>query len=139
MAELHDFLSMLTKNLGILEERARRYSVLPKEQLQTLLQPHMKAEQEKIQSLEGKERLDSTEQRLLAIHHHNLELYQQILTGERPYAPLELLNQINDHYTAIDLTERVIDGEISVAEWREGLELLLIAASPGSVINISIS
>ncbi len=36
--------------------------------------------------------------------------------------PLDLLNQIDDHKTAIALTEQVIAGELSEAEWREGLK-----------------
>lgn len=41
-------------------------------------------------------------------------------------APLELLNQIEDHEKAIALTEQVIDGELSQAEWREALRSLTI-------------
>ncbi len=36
-------------------------------------------------------------------------------------APLELLNQIEDHQQAIALTEQAIRGELSEAEWREAL------------------
>ena len=36
-------------------------------------------------------------------------------------APLELLNQIEDHQKAIALTEQAIRGELSEAEWREAL------------------
>ncbi len=42
-------------------------------------------------------------------------------------APLELLNQIEDHQEAIDLTEQAIAGELSETEWHEALEPLLIA------------
>ena len=36
-------------------------------------------------------------------------------------APLELLNQIEDHQQAIALTEQALRGELSEAEWREAL------------------
>ena len=39
-------------------------------------------------------------------------------------APVELLNQIEDHRRAIALTEQVIADERSQAEWREGLRRL---------------
>lgn len=41
-------------------------------------------------------------------------------------APLDLLNQISDHQQAIILTEQVIDGELTEAEWRETLKPLNI-------------
>ncbi len=41
--------------------------------------------------------------------------------------PLELLNQIDDHKTAIDLTKQSIRGELTEAEWREALKPLLVA------------
>lgn len=42
-------------------------------------------------------------------------------------APVELLNQIEDHQTAIALTEQVIRGELAEAEWREALKPLLVS------------
>jgi tetratricopeptide (TPR) repeat protein len=44
-------------------------------------------------------------------------------------APLELLNQIEDHEQAITLTRQVITGELTEAEWREALEPLLISVT----------
>lgn len=41
--------------------------------------------------------------------------------------PPELLNQIEDHQTAITLTERAIAGQLSETEWRATLKPLLVA------------
>lgn len=41
-------------------------------------------------------------------------------------APVELLNQIEDHQQAIALTEQAIQGELGRAEWQEALEPLLV-------------
>lgn len=41
-------------------------------------------------------------------------------------APLELLNQIDDHKQAIDLTRQAITGELSEADWRKALRPLLV-------------
>ncbi|MBI1878309.1 MAG: hypothetical protein HYR94_08810, partial [Chloroflexi bacterium] len=42
-------------------------------------------------------------------------------------APLDLLNQIEDHRTAITLTEQAISGELTEDEWRDGLKPLLVS------------
>lgn len=42
-------------------------------------------------------------------------------------APLELLNQIEDHQEAINLTEQALNGELTEVEWHEALQPLLIA------------
>lgn len=42
-------------------------------------------------------------------------------------APLELVNQIDDHEKAIDLTKQAMDGQLSQAEWREAMKPLLVA------------
>jgi hypothetical protein len=82
-------------NLNRLEEQlAMQPSALPIDALQAILQPQISYEQEKLRSLEAKGKLDPHEQKLLAVHRRNLELYQQMLAGERPYAPMHLLNQI---------------------------------------------
>jgi hypothetical protein len=44
-------------------------------------------------------------------------------------APLELLNQINDHRQAIALTEQAIAGQISKVEWEDSLKALLLAVA----------
>lgn len=51
-------------------------------------------------------------------------------------APLDLLNQIEDHEQAIELTRQVIAGDLSQAEWQEALKPLLLAVSDGQVVNI---
>lgn len=57
--------------------------------------------------------------------------YQEFLSErEAKYggnAPLELLNQIEDHEQAFALTEQVIASEISEAECHEALKSLLVA------------
>jgi hypothetical protein len=45
-------------------------------------------------------------------------------------APLELLNQIEDHQEAIALTEQAIQGELSETEWEESLRPLLVSVAP---------
>jgi hypothetical protein len=56
-----------------------------------------------------------------------IKLHQNLNTlREREFkyggnVPLELLNQIEDHQTAITLTEQVLSGELSETEWREAL------------------
>ena len=46
-------------------------------------------------------------------------------------APLDLLNQIDDHRQAIDLTRQAITGELGEAEWQEGMKSLLLAVHNG--------
>lgn len=82
------------RNTNRLEEQlAMQPSALSLDALQAILQPPISHEQEKVQFLEAKGKLDPHEQKLLAVHRRNLELYRQMLAGERPYAPLYLLNQ----------------------------------------------
>ena len=50
--------------------------------------------------------------------------------------PLDLLNQIEDHEKAIALTDQVIAGQISQAEWQEALQPLLVSLDQGQVTNI---
>jgi hypothetical protein len=91
------------------EQLAMQPSTLPIDALQAILQPQISHEQEKLQALEAKEKLDPHEQRLLVIHRRNLELYQQMLAGERPYAPLHLLSKVT--YTEQALEE--IDADLA--------------------------
>ncbi|GIK44083.1 MAG: hypothetical protein BroJett011_79160 [Chloroflexota bacterium] len=51
-------------------------------------------------------------------------------------APLELLNQIEDHQKAMALTEQALNGELSQAEWEEALKPLLLSANNGQAINL---
>jgi hypothetical protein len=83
------------RNLSLLEKHlAMQQSALTIDELQVTLQPQIGYEQEAIQSLEAKEKLDPHEKESLAIHRRNLKLYEQMLARERPYAPLHLLNQV---------------------------------------------
>jgi hypothetical protein len=84
-------------NLGLLEEQlASSQLPLTPDQLQAVLQAPLESEQQKIAYLEAKPHLRPHEQNLLANHRRNLEYFHQMLNGERPYAPLHLLNQIQE-------------------------------------------
>jgi len=81
------------KNLGILESQlALQKSALTKEALETTLRPQINFELQKLSILEAKQRLDPDEQQRAAIHKNNLKIYQEMLSGQRPYAPLYLVN-----------------------------------------------
>lgn len=55
-------------------------------------------------------------------------------------APLELLNQIEDHQTAISLTEQALNGELDEAEWREKLAPLnLSQAQTANIFQVFIN
>jgi len=64
---------------------------------------------------------------LIALHlNENLQI---LLEREAKYAgnaPLDLLNQIADHRTAIELTRQAGGGELTEADWREQLRPLLV-------------
>lgn len=49
-------------------------------------------------------------------------------------APLDLLNQIDDHTRAIDLTQQAMAGDISQQDWQVALQPLLLAN--GQVVTI---
>ncbi|MBI1878419.1 MAG: hypothetical protein HYR94_09365 [Chloroflexi bacterium] len=51
-------------------------------------------------------------------------------------APLDLINQLDDHRQAIDLTRQAITGELSQTQWREALKPLLLACRDGQVVNL---
>jgi WD40 repeat protein len=57
----------------------------------------------------------------------SLSILQERQAKHGGTAPLELLNQISDHETAISLTEQVLTGELSQAEWREALTPLWVS------------
>ncbi len=52
-------------------------------------------------------------------------------------APLDLLNQIDDHREAIDLVEEALDGDLTSNELDEALKPLLLAFHQGQVVNIT--
>ena len=89
------------QNLGILEELALQHSGLTQDQLQITLRPQMDFEIDKINRLEAKKPLDIANQELLAIHHENLRIFQEMLSGQRPYAPLHLVNSVTMEEQAI--------------------------------------
>lgn len=53
--------------------------------------------------------------------HKNLNILQEREAKYGSNAPLDLLNQIDDHHLAIALTEQAVGGEMSEAEWREAI------------------
>lgn len=97
------------RNLGILKNQlALRQSALTKDELETTLRPQMDIELENITALEEKQRLDANEQERLTIHRNNLTIYQEMLSGQRPYAPLFLVNQVTSQQQAIqDIDNRL--------------------------------
>ncbi|MFC1976128.1 hypothetical protein ACFLXQ_07000, partial [Chloroflexota bacterium] len=50
-------------------------------------------------------------------------------------APLDLLNQIDDHKQAIVLTERAIAGEIAEADWQEALKPLNLSLTRTTIFQ----
>lgn len=90
------------QNLGILEQvLALQQSALTQDQLQITLRPQMDFELDQINRLKAKKRLDTADEELLAIHHNNLRIYQEMLSGQRPYAPLHLVNSVTLEEQAI--------------------------------------
>jgi hypothetical protein len=59
--------------------------------------------------------------------HENLNILREREAKYAGNAPLELLNQINDHQEAIVLTEQRQRGELSEIAWQEALRPLLVA------------
>lgn len=59
--------------------------------------------------------------------HQNLNILQEREAKYGGNVPLELINQINDHQVAINLTERAMRGTLSEPDWSEALKPLLIA------------
>jgi hypothetical protein len=59
--------------------------------------------------------------------HQNLNTLREREAKHAGRAPLDLLNQIDDHQAAIELTEQALRGELSQAEWREALKPLLVS------------
>ena len=97
-------------NLGILQKQlALQQSALTKDELRTTLHPQMDFEIAKIKDLETKKRLDTDDQETIAIHRNNLKIYQEMLSGQRPYAPLHLVNSVVAQEQAI----REIDNRLA--------------------------
>ncbi len=66
----------------------------------------------------------------------NLNILQEREAKYGGSTPLELLNQINDHKQAIDLTRQAITGELREIDWHEALKPLLLACRDGQVVTI---
>ena len=66
----------------------------------------------------------------------NLNILQEREAKYGGNVPLELLNQIDDHRQAIDLTRQAVTGELSQVEWQETLKPLLLALRDGQVVNV---
>ncbi len=73
---------------------------------------------------------------MLSKLHQNLNILKEREAKFSGNAPLELLNQIDDHQQAIDLTRQLITGELSETEWQEAVKPLLLAFKNGQVVNI---
>ena len=82
------------KNLGVLQELLAQHAPLPQPTLQIVLIPQIDFEIENINALETKNRLEPEDQEHLAMHRHNLRILQEMLSGQRPYAPLYLVNSV---------------------------------------------
>lgn len=67
--------------------------------------------------------------------HRNLNILREREAKYGGNAPLELLNQIEDHQQAIALTKQALEGEITEVEWKKTTKHLL-AFSGGQVVNI---
>jgi hypothetical protein len=97
-------------NLGVLQQQlALQQSALTQDALQMILGPQMDFEIQNINTLEAKKRLDPDDQELLAIHRHNVHIFQEMLSGQRPYAPLYLVNSVTAQEQAI----REIDNRLA--------------------------
>jgi formylglycine-generating enzyme required for sulfatase activity len=59
--------------------------------------------------------------------HTNLNTLREREAKHAGNVPLDLLNQIADHETAITLTEQALTGELTETEWREALKPLLVS------------
>ena len=99
------------QNLGILQSQlARQQSALTTEQLQATLRPQMDFEVTQIDRLQAKKQLDSAGQELLRIHRNNLEIYETMLSGQRPFAPLHLVNSVALEEQAIQKLDHQLAG-----------------------------
>jgi hypothetical protein len=98
------------RNLHYLEKQVLHSEmILPQAELERMILPHVEREEEKVAQLESKESLTPHDREMLREHQHHLELYRQILAGERAYASLHLIHQM-DH---IEKEMATIDAEIA--------------------------
>lgn len=66
--------------------------------------------------------------------HKNLLILQEREAKYGGNAPVDLLHQIDDHKTAINLTEQVISGQLSETTWQENLKPLLASLDEDRVL-----
>jgi hypothetical protein len=105
------------RNLHYLEKQALHSEmILPQAELERLILPHLQREQEKIALLEGQDSLTPHDQEMLREHQHHVELYRQILAGERAYASLHLIHQMDHLKKELD----AVDAEIANGWYKEG-------------------
>lgn len=101
---------MHVRNLELLQEQlAQQQTALTLEVRHQTLASILHEQQEQISLLEQKVELSSHEQKLLGIYRHNFELCEQMLAGERAYAPLYILNQIEVEEQSV----REIDAQLT--------------------------
>lgn len=74
-------------------------------------------------------------QQLISLN-RNLNILRERETKFGGNAPLELLNQIEDHKQAIDLIEQALAGNLTDAELDEALAPLVLAIHQGQVVHI---
>lgn len=75
-------------------------------------------------------------QKQLATLYKNLTILREREAKYGGNAPLELVNQIDDHHQAIELIEKALDGQFSDDELEEALKPLLLAYQNGQVTKI---
>lgn len=66
-------------------------------------------------------------------------LHREAKYGGSNYAPLDLINQIEDHRQAINLIQQALSSQLTEQELNEALKPLLLALRNGQVIEISVS
>ncbi len=82
----------------------------------------------------SQETRDDLKEQLITLH-KNLNILREREAKYGGNAPLELLTQIDDHLTAIDLINEALAGRLSLDELEEGLDRLNLAAI-GPQINV---
>ncbi|MBN1220218.1 MAG: hypothetical protein JXM69_14920 [Anaerolineae bacterium] len=79
--------------------------------------------------------MDDLKSRLVTLN-NNLNLLREREARYGGNAPLELVNQIDDHLTAIQLVQQTIDGQLTVEELDDKLLTLNLALTRGSQISV---
>ena len=95
------------RTLDILENQlaAQQLTDLTDE-LRTRLQQEIEHAETQINQIRLKEQLQTSDQKILATYQQNLELHQEMLAGQRPYAPIKLLNEIIHQREALKTIDR---------------------------------